>query len=259
MSDISLPATFPASQTLPSAAITVPRKFGTGAIIVWGAAGVAALFAYLALAILAYAAWGIRLDTNPVIYVLPLGHMAAAAVVVAALRSRGLPFRNYLALVPMRWRDVGRGVGYGVVGYLLLVVGFMVASLVQTALGHEGTAQPSLTFDLQHGKVLTLVALWILMVIAAPIAEELLFRGLLYRGMAESRIGVFGSIVVSSIVFGLVHYPGFGWSRVFATGLVGVLFVWLRWRNGNLGTCIVAHAVTNTIGASMLTVMILVQ
>jgi membrane protease YdiL (CAAX protease family) len=259
MSDISL--AFPAAaRTLPATvAAPVPRKrFGTGAILAWGAAGVAALFISVALATLFYAAGGIRLYSNPIFTLVPIGHLTAATVVVAALWYHRQPFREYLALVPMRGRDIARGVGYGVLGYLLLVVAFIAASQVKAALGYESTPQ-ALSFDLQHGKAVALISIWITMIIAAPIAEELLFRGLLFRGLAESRIGMFAGVVLASVVFGLCHYLGFGWDRVFATGLIGFLFAWLRWRYENLGTCMVAHAVTNFIGASILTILILAQ
>lgn len=44
-----------------------------------------------------------------------------------------------------------------------------------------------------------------------------------------------------------------------ATGGIGMLFVWLRWYYGNTSLGMVAHAVTNTIGASILTAVVLMS
>src|SRR5262249_10625676 len=109
------------------------------------------------------------------------------------------------------------------------------------------------------GTAFKLVSLWIGMVIAAPIAEEILFRGLIYRGLAESRLGALCAVRVTSLAFGLMHAPGFGWPRVVSTACVGLLLGWLRWHTGNTSVGIVAHAVTNLMGAMMLTVMVLVS
>ena len=56
---------------------------------------------------------------------------------------------------------------------------------------------------------------WIMMVVAAPVAEEILYRGFFYRGLRATRLGVAGTILVTSVAFGLLHkVGGFGWDRV---------------------------------------------
>jgi membrane protease YdiL (CAAX protease family) len=136
-----------------------------------------------------------------------------------------------------------------------LVVGLIGGAVLLQAVGyvHPGPGAGTLS----QSKLLTLIAIWTTMVIAAPITEEFLFRGLLYRGLAESRLGTFGALIVTSVAFGIVHYPGFGWARVIGTGLAGLLFGLLRWGTGGIGMSIVAHIILNIIAASLLTVGIL--
>ena len=62
-------------------------------------------------------------------------------------------------------------------------------------------------------------------VVLAPVGEETLFRGFLYKGIAASRAGPIGAIMVSSLVFALLHVnmigtgssrsprPDFTWAR----------------------------------------------
>lgn len=72
----------------------------------------------------------------------------------------------------------------------------------------------------------------------APILEELVFRGLLYKAW-EKRLGWAGSMVLVSIVFGLYH-PMF-WSAFIGS----IVFVCLYRRTGSLWAPIVVHAVAN--------------
>jgi membrane protease YdiL (CAAX protease family) len=72
----------------------------------------------------------------------------------------------------------------------------------------------------------------------APILEELLFRGLLYKAW-EKRLGWAGSMTLVSILFGLYH-PLF-WSA-FASSIV---FACLYRRTGSLWAPIIVHAIVN--------------
>jgi len=80
-------------------------------------------------------------------------------------------------------------------------------------------------------------------VLVAPLAEELLFRGLLYR-LARRSWGPWPAAVVSALAFGLVH--GEPW---YLFGLVG-LGMWLAFlyeSTGSLLMPVVAHATHNGI------------
>lgn len=72
----------------------------------------------------------------------------------------------------------------------------------------------------------------------APLLEELVFRGLLYRAW-EKRLGWAGSMILVSILFGLYH-PLF-WSA-FASSIV---FACLYRRTGSLWAPIIVHAIVN--------------
>lgn len=72
----------------------------------------------------------------------------------------------------------------------------------------------------------------------APVLEELVFRGLLYKAW-EKRLGWAGSMVLVSILFGLYH-PLF-WAA-FASSIV---FACLYRRTGSLWAPIIVHAIFN--------------
>ncbi len=259
MSDITLNYR---SSELPAPARSGPAAMagplGLRATLGWGIAGYLAIMSTWLIDLMLHAVWGPGVQLPALFFLVPVGHIAAAAVVVIALRHCGRPLREYLALSPMGWGDVARGIGYGALGFVGLTMMFILIALVQLAFGAAPSTAPTivkLPFNMQT--MMLLASLWFLMAVAAPIVEEMLFRGLMYRGLAESRIGVVGAMLLTSVMFGLAHYPGFGWSRVIATGCIGMLFAWLRWYYGNTGIGMVAHAVTNVIGASFLTFAVL--
>lgn len=82
------------------------------------------------------------------------------------------------------------------------------------------------------------------LVVAAPIYEEMYFRGLLHRGLAASRLGPIGAIAVISLLFSAAHFPGDILSL--AQGVVlGVLLGVTRWQSGSILPCIIIHAMIN--------------
>jgi len=255
MSDITL--TYRSAELLaPEKTTTEPAPLGLLATLGWATAAHVALWAPVLIDAMLAAIWGPGVALPNVLS--PIGHVAAGAVVVGALWHHRQSVREYLAMAPIGWGDAARGVGYGILGFIGLGLMFMLVAMVQTAFGVEPAAGPTLIkapFNMHT--MIGLASLWFGMVVAAPIVEEMIFRGLMYRGLAESRIGVVGAMLITSILFGLAHYYGFGWPRVIATGVAGLLFVWLRWYYGNTSIGMVAHAVTNTIGASFVTFAIL--
>jgi membrane protease YdiL (CAAX protease family) len=259
MSDITL--NYRSAELLAPAkagAAAASGPLGLRATLVWGLAAYAAMWSPLLIEWMLQAMWGADAGLPRLLNLLPTGHIAAAAVVMIALWRHGRSLREYIALAPMGRGGVARGIGYGILGFIGLGMMFILIAIVQMAFGAEPATAPTIVkvpFNMQT--LIGLASLWFGMVVAAPIVEEMLFRGLMYRGLVESRIGVIGAMLITSVVFGLAHYPGFGWSRVIATGCAGLFFAWLRWYYGNTSMGMVAHAMTNTIGATALTFAIL--
>lgn len=89
------------------------------------------------------------------------------------------------------------------------------------------------------GVVLVLVAVGVV----APLAEEVIFRGVLLPGLARRmRPGL--ALVATSLVFGLFHVPTHGVGAV-VPGLLGVVFGWARLRTGGLSAPVILHAANN--------------
>ncbi|MES2924112.1 MAG: type II CAAX endopeptidase family protein [Verrucomicrobiota bacterium] len=89
------------------------------------------------------------------------------------------------------------------------------------------------------GLVFTLVSACLL----APIAEEILYRGVLFRSF-RNRLGVVPAAVLSSAVFATLHfYDGYGLASV---GIFGFSCALLYSGTGSLSTVIALHMLYNT-------------
>jgi membrane protease YdiL (CAAX protease family) len=96
---------------------------------------------------------------------------------------------------------------------------------------------------------LGIVLLLLIVVIGAPIVEELFFRGLLLRSL-EGRIANGLALVVSAVLFGAAHLQPIQFP---ALVFIGLVLGWLAQRFGRLGPSMFAH-----MGFNLVTVIILV-
>ena len=110
---------------------------------------------------------------------------------------------------------------------------------------------PRLVFDLEHEDAMEWLKLmqpaWlamILLVVLAPLSEELLFRGFAYAGLAPSMIGPVGAIVLTSAVWAVIHVQ-YAWPLIVQIFIFGVVFGIVRWRSGSLWPPIIAHGIVN--------------
>lgn len=89
------------------------------------------------------------------------------------------------------------------------------------------------------------VLAWIAVVIIAPLFEELLFRGYMFKALKGTSVGTLGAIFIPNTLWMFIHmgqYAAFGLLFIFAAGL---LFSWARWKTDSLVTPIIMHMAFN--------------
>jgi membrane protease YdiL (CAAX protease family) len=163
------------------------------------------------------------------------------AVLWLAIRIKRIPFGDtfggYLGLQRVPWRDL-------LIGIAVMTVLSQGWDMVAKAIGHEVT--PGFM-----GEVLKSAraehSVWILVLsfcVAAPISEEFMTRGFLYRGWSESFLRPAGAIVLSALVWTGMHlqYDAFFLAQVFVIGLV---FGYLRYRSGSTWLTVILHGLNN--------------
>ena len=207
------------------------------------AAGVGGLLLALALAVALLVALGAPTDGGEEWSVgAAIGINAAMAGIVLGLAARrGIALGDLGFRRPARWAFVlvawlGAYAVLALYGGLLLL---LEALGLDVAVLREGNPPPVAA---DAGAAAVLVAAFAV-VAAAPVGEELFFRGLLYGGL-RSRSRLVPALLLSGILFGLFHL-NVGVLVPFAA--IGVLFAWAVERSGSLWTSIGAHAAFNSV------------
>ena len=105
----------------------------------------------------------------------------------------------------------------------------------------KGIQELSKAFEEQQFEVL--VPLILLTAVIAPISEEVLFRGLLFRYL-RSAMGVTPAILCSAAMFTVMHDSITSWGPLMA---LGSILAWTYHRSGDLWIPIFIHAIFNSI------------
>ena len=132
-------------------------------------------------------------------------------------------------------------------------VGVALASLVVLLPGIDALAYligqpiiPSFVVDVYQSAQSqgSLLLLWLAIVIAAPIAEEIIFRGFIFRGWVRPTQRPMLGILIVTLLFTIIHiqYNWFGLLQVF---MIGLLLTWTRWRSGSTLLPMVMHVIAN--------------
>ena len=170
------------------------------------------------------------------------GQVAGLAAAVLLLRARGAPLAGVVGPLRPLGRRLAAGAGLGVV--TMLGSSILVAVLVQLS-GSDAAPEQLILDEALAGGARTALAL-VAAVLLAPVAEELLFRGLLYRALRRRR-GVVGALVISSLAFAVVHLDVAVTQPLALVGLtlVGIVMALAYERSGSLVVPVAAHAAYN--------------
>ena len=145
--------------------------------------------------------------------------------------------------VKFRWADLGWGplTWLSAVACQLVMYGVVVLFHIPLASNVEDVSDPDITRVYQ---VATIVAA----VVAAPLVEELIFRGVVLRGFL-SRMGPVPAIALQGVIFGFAHSDPTRGAGNLGLGLilsaVGVALGTSAYLMRRIGPTVVAHAIFN--------------
>ena len=165
------------------------------------------------------------------------GLPAVIAVLWLATRIAGMPFADYLALRGTSWTNF-------LLGGVSLIAMIAAWDALSRAVGHD--VAPGFMVDVLKSARAE-GALWLLVIafcIVAPMSEEFLVRGFLYRGWSASFLRPVGAIVLSSLVWTAMHlqYDWFFFGEIFS---IGLLLGYLRARSGSTWLTVFMHGINN--------------
>ncbi|CAA9242377.1 MAG: hypothetical protein AVDCRST_MAG76-1835 [uncultured Acidimicrobiales bacterium] len=148
-----------------------------------------------------------------------------------------------------RWTDLPLGLAAGLGSSL--ATGVISSILLSPPQKEALESKARETVDRASGPA-AVVLLVAVLCVATPIAEEVFFRGLLFRSL-HRLAGLAVAVPIAALVFGLVHYdpepvPGVVVAvQLGLLGLFGAVLCLLTHRTGRLAAGIVAHAAFNAV------------
>ncbi len=164
------------------------------------------------------------------------GAVMAAVALFAMSRWRGPVFRA-LRMTGYGFERIWRPALVTVAGYLLVIVYTIIVTVLDIDFLKPSESVPTSILRDPWG----LAIFGFIAVLAAPISEEILFRGLVFGGLV--RWGFWPAALISGIGFSLAHLdPG----TLIPFTLIGMALAWAFWSTGSLWDAILAHAFFNT-------------
>jgi uncharacterized protein len=159
------------------------------------------------------------------------------AVLAAAARRTGTGVWAYFGLRGFDLRDLALGIVAGTVLAAAIAV-YAVAT------GRALVTPFQIATYMSTPNAVWLLLLALSIVVVAPLGEEIVFRGFLFRGWVRPGRNPLLPIIAIAVVWTLLHvqYDWFGMTQVF---LLGLLFGWMRWRSGSTTLTFVLHALVN--------------
>ena len=147
------------------------------------------------------------------------------------------------------WSDVRWGVLAGLVGLFFAAIIAAITTLIVgdfTSLAAEAAEEL-----VDSASFASLFVFALMLMVGAPIAEELAFRGLLFGALQRRGVGAAWTIIITAVVFAAFHFEP---TRFFVLLAPGLVFGFVRWKTGSLGAAMVAHGVNNAPAAVFLLV-----
>jgi membrane protease YdiL (CAAX protease family) len=215
------------------------------------------VLAQIVVAGIALLALGITSSDDPAtVYVGIIGDVAWLAFMLVWLSRWHPGWRERIGvfLGSRGLRDALIGAGGGLLLYPLIaiVVALPLTYLFRTVSGSEATTPDQLP---QHLNTAESMASVVLAVLVAPVAEELYFRGIVFRSLRD-RHGFWLGAIVSGLIFGAVHYVPAPWQDFMLLQSImvftGIALAWIYERRGNLVADIAAHMAFNAVGVALI-------
>lgn len=166
-----------------------------------------------------------------------VSELAAFGLVLLVIKlRRGKTISEYLALRPVSLR---------VLLSALFATGVFAA--VYDGVSHL-LARPTVSrfeIDMYRGCPYPFI-FWLLIVVAAPITEEVFFRGFFLEGFRRSRMGNTGAVVVTALMWASLHLQ-YDLYDIGSILLFGLLLGAVRLKSRSLWPCLAMHSLLNLI------------
>jgi membrane protease YdiL (CAAX protease family) len=219
-----------------------PKPWGAWATLGWGLLAVlvgliisfiGGLLYSFALLTEGYSRYRLEAQSGQVVlvcYVFSILGMLAFLLVPTAIRS--FSYFEYLGFARTR----GKYYAWA----LATILAFVVMEIAFSILFDRPSQSPSDMLQTPS----TYLLLWFVVVVAAPLGEEMFFRGFLFRGLSGTASGPALAIVLTSLIWAAIHIQ-YELPEITIIFVAGLLIGWFRYRSGSIGPAIFMHFTMN--------------
>ncbi len=187
-----------------------------------------------------------------------IGHVTLSAIIelivirLLILKQESLTLKEFFTKVlPIsNLKAFLRHVILGVQTYAVAVPIIILISLVSKYFIDENPLEsnPVFTLLIDGDSSFAFISVFVMAVVLAPILEEILFRGLLFR-LLQRKWSTELAAVVTSVIFGMIHFNLYSFLPI---TILGMILAWSCQKSNSLITPIIAHALWN--GTTLLSV-----
>lgn len=169
----------------------------------------------------------------------------------------GLTMFVFAVLVASRWKRAGLGEALRLLGFrkatlrqfglaILVLLGYYaLALLFSTFVLMPEQDDIARELGLRDGNLAIVLLVVAMIVVVAPVAEEVFFRGMLFAGL-RTRFSLWPAAIISGLAFGIPHVTS-GPTAAIPLSIFGVALAWVYNRTGSIWPCILIHALNNGI------------
>jgi len=191
------------------------------------------------------------------------GDRVAAIVVlefVAYLVGAAVPIGVLIAVAARKCASITEELGlnthrfgwnllYGLGGYAIALPLLFLGQKVGAHIPGPTPSNPAIPLLAEASSAWVQILLAALATLAAPLCEELLFRGVFYNA-AKLKVGVWPAILLTGLIFGFVHPVGI--SEMVPLAVLGGVFAWMAETRKSLVPTMLGHFLQNSMATATL-------
>ncbi len=156
------------------------------------------------------------------------------------------PYGDMWKRLGMHTKNLSAGLGLGIIGgsltfWTVTACGLLSQGLLQHVSWFEERLRSFFDVNVKNTSGLDLLVAGLVIILAAPVCEEIFFRGFLYPAMRRG-MGLWTAALLNGLLFSAFHFSLFG---LLGRTLAGALFCVLYEYTDNLWSPVAAHLLNN--------------
>jgi len=175
-----------------------------------------------------------------------LGAAVPVGVLIAIAARKRASITEELGLNTHR---LGWNLLYGLGGYAIALPLLFLGQSVGSHIPGPTPSNPAIPLLAEAGSAWVQILLAALATLAAPLCEELLFRGVFYNA-AKLKVGIWPAIILTGLIFGFVHPVGI--SEMVPLAVLGGVFAWMAETRKSLVPSMLGHFLQNSMATATL-------